>query len=329
MHLPAPLALRSTSGGSLQLRGMPNPRESLLAAFFAGRNARTLAAYGQDLTDFRAFLADSGIPTADLDEAAGVLLDAGHGTANAIALGYRAHLVERQLAPATINRRLAALRSLVKLARTLGVVPWTLDVEGIASQAYRDTRGPGTHGVRQLLATLSQQTDARGIRDRAIVRLLYDRALRRAEVVSLDVEHVNLDASAIAVMGKGRRERVWYTVPPQTLAAIRAWLAVRGSAPGPLFVNLSPARKSALERLTGRSLQRNLGKLGERAGLVGRVRPHGIRHTAITDVLEKSNGNVVEAQDFSRHRDVRVLMTYNDNRRDVGGHYAALIADDV
>ena len=48
---------------------------------------------------------------------------------------YRAHLQDRKLSPATINRRLAALRSLVKLARTLGLVTWGLEVEGLRSQA--------------------------------------------------------------------------------------------------------------------------------------------------------------------------------------------------
>lgn len=309
--------------------GASESRRALTAAFFAGRNARTLDAYGRDLADFREFLAGAGVQTRDLDDAAGCLLRGGHGTANAIALAYRAHLLERHLAPATINRRLAALRSLVKLARTLGLVPWALEVASVESAPYRDTRGPGTAGVRQVLAALDGHTDPKGLRDRAIVRLLYDRGLRRAEVVALDVDHVNLELGSVAVLGKGRTERVWYTLPPKTVDAVRAWLAARGGAPGPLFVNLSPARKTAAERLTGRSLHRNLGQLGERAGVAGRVRPHGIRHTAITDVLAKSNGNVVEAQKFSRHRDVKVLLVYNDNRADVGGRLAALIADDV
>src|SRR4051794_40597794 len=87
----------------------------LLGAFLAGRRPTTLRAYCKDLADFAGFL---GLP----DAAAAVELPASGtaGQANVLTLGYRAHLADRGLAPATVARRLAALRSVVKLARTLG-----------------------------------------------------------------------------------------------------------------------------------------------------------------------------------------------------------------
>src|SRR5947209_18006544 len=91
----------------------------LLAAFLAGRNPRTLRAYDRDLRDFARFLG-----AADARSGVALLLDLPHGTANAMALGYKAHLVDRGLKSATIARRLAALRSVVKMARTVGVVAW-------------------------------------------------------------------------------------------------------------------------------------------------------------------------------------------------------------
>jgi hypothetical protein len=93
---------------------------------------------GQDLEDFRDFAKAS-----TLEQAAHSLLTSTLGQANAIVLDYKAHLLGHQLTPATINRRLAALRSLVKLARMLGLVPWKLEVEGMKSEGYRDTQGPG------------------------------------------------------------------------------------------------------------------------------------------------------------------------------------------
>ena len=111
------------------------------------------------------------------DEAARQLLAAGHGPANETALNYRSHLLAIGLAPATVNRRLAALRSLVKLARTLGMVGWALDVPSVRSEAYRDTSGPGRDGFCRLLDQLASRTDAKGVRDRAILRLLYDLGL--------------------------------------------------------------------------------------------------------------------------------------------------------
>ena len=295
----------------------PRAREGLVALFLSGRSARTLQAYRDDVEDYRAFV---GAPT--LDAAAACLLESGQGGANAAVLAYRAHLLERGLAPATVNRRLAALRSLVKLARTLGLVPWTLDVPAVRSEGYRDTRGPGVDGVRRLLGALADRQDAKGLRDRVIVRLLYDLALRRAEVVRLDVEDVDLAAGTVAVLGKGRREKLVRTLPDATRAALAAWLAVRGTAPGPLLVNADRARKAP--GLTSTSVYRIVRALGASVGLT--VRPHGLRHAAITAALELSGGDVRKVQRFSRHSDVRVLQRYDDNREDLSGEVARAVA---
>ncbi len=87
-----------------------NPYQELINSFLSGRNKKTIEAYRQDLGDFKAFIgADS------LDDAAKKLLSSSQGQANYTALQYRTSMVDKNLASATINRRLAALRSLVKL----------------------------------------------------------------------------------------------------------------------------------------------------------------------------------------------------------------------
>jgi integrase/recombinase XerC len=67
-----------------------------------------------------------------------------------------------------------------------------------------------------------------------------------------------------------------------------------------------------------------VGGLGTKAGLT--VRPHGLRHLAITSALDLTKGDVRAVQKFSRHRDMRVLNTYDDNRRDLAGDVARLVA---
>ena len=141
----------------------------------------------------------------------------------------------------------------------------------------------------------------RGARDRAIVRLLHDLGLRRAEVVGLDVENVDLAAEVVCVVGKGRTEEEQLTLPGPTAMALREWLALRGTAPGALFVNFDRAGKHG--RLSGRSVHRIVKRLGEQAGV--RARPHGIRHTSITQALDKTGGGVRAVQRFSRHADLR------------------------
>jgi integrase/recombinase XerC len=232
-------------------------------------------------------------------------------------------MIESALAPATVNRRLAAIRSLVRLGRTIGLVPWTLEVPSLKSQSYRDTRGPGRGGFRRLLDELEQSpSKSKSVRDRALLRLLYDLALRRNEAVSLDVEHVDLQAGTVSVLGKGRSDRVALSLPEPTKAALQAWIELRGTEPGPLFVNMDRAGKG--RRLTGRSVARVLKDLGRAIGI--HVRPHGLRHAAITDALDITRGDVRAVQKFSRHRDLRTLTIYDDARRDLGGEVAKLVA---
>ena len=293
----------------------------LVESFLSGRSEKTIRAYRRDLEDFAKWLKSKSIT-----EAANMLLKHGHGDANMLALEYRHHLVDRELAPATINRRLASLRSLVKLAETLGMVPWSLQVPNLKSKAYRDTRGPGRNGVTSMLAELGGKRNPKALRDTAIVRLLYDLALRRAEVCRLDMGDLDLPQSRVAVLGKGRTEKEWFTLPEETQAALEAWLAVRGDYPGPLFTNFDRARKGD-GRLTPGALYKMIRKLGHRAAVS--ATPHKLRHAAITDALDATNGNVRMVQRFSRHATLQTVQMYDDSRSDMGGEVAALIANRV
>jgi integrase/recombinase XerC len=307
--LPVPAAFPHPLGTTAAAR--------LLAAFLTGRSPATLRAYQHDLNDFAAFCA---APTADA--AAALLLARGPGPANELALHYKAHLRGRGLAAATVNRRLAALRSLVKLARTLGLVGWALEVEGVRAEAYRETAGPGVGGIRQVLARLDRRTDAKGLRDRAVLRLLFDLALRRQEVVGLDVEDLDLQAGTVAVLGKGQAGKVKLSLPAPTRAALAAWLAARASAPGPLFTSLDRARKGD-GRLTGGAVYALVRRLGAAAGV--RARPHGLRHSAITAALD-AGLDVRQVRRFSRHAKLDTLLIYDDNRQDLAGDVARRVA---
>jgi integrase/recombinase XerC len=286
----------------------------VFAAWLAGKDSATIAAYRRDLDTFAAFIAPHQVTEF-------LALDAGsaHGTAHA----FRAALLEAGLAPATINRRLSALRSVVSFARMVGAVAWSLELPGVETRAFKDTRGPGVEGFRAMVRPLEEREDPKAARDLAILRLLFDRALRRAEVVSLDLAHLDLDAGTLAVLGKKRRERELVTLPAPTRAALAAWLAVRGTDPGPLFVNFDRAGKGS--RLTGRSVARLVGEASDRAGIAP-VRPHGLRHASITHALDVTGGDVRRVAKFSRHRDLRTLTIYDDNRTDLAGEVASLVA---
>lgn len=296
---------------------------SLVESFLAGRKPTTLNTYRQGLEDFREFIGG-----ADLNEAASLLLGNGHGRANGIALAYRANMLERKLSAATVNNRLSALRSLVQLARTLGMIPWSLEVANVKSEPYRDTKGPGRSAFDRIVHELDGRLTKKSTRDKAAVRLLHDIALRRAEVVGLDLQDVDLDAGTIAVVRKGRTQKVTLSMPGPTQTAVAAWLNVRGSEPGPLFVNFDRSKKGC--RLTGTSLYRIVRALGSKVGT--RTRPHGLRHTAITTACERAAAagiGLEEVLDFSGHADVKTLMVYRDRNRNMQGKLAAMVAGEA
>jgi integrase/recombinase XerC len=312
----------------------------LADGFFARYAGTTLRTYRGKLRMYGAWC---GVP---LDALPAALLGRGAVQVHVDVERYRAHLRdERRASPATINGHLAALRSLVRFLRRVHACAWTLDVPSERATAYRDTAGPGLRAAQALLRAAARQPDARkAARDVALVRLMTDRALRRGEVVGLDVEHVvpGDDGAgragsprAVLVQAKGKREREPLTLPPKTAAALAAWLAARGDAGGPLFIALDPGAgragrrgrtRGAAERLTGEGVARVLAALGVQAGLGARVRPHGLRHTAITALLDAGAG-LREAQRFSRHADPRTLMRYDDNRSDIGGEMARRVSD--
>ena len=245
---------------------------------------------------------------------------------------YRHDLVARHLAPATINRRLAAIRSLTKLARLLGVVPWAIEVYDVPQETLRDTRGPGVETVAEMLSLAAEPRDSHAVRNVAMLRVIFDLALRVSEVVRLDVADLELDRGALWVAGKGRGETDVLSLPEATQAAITAWLRVRGTASGPLFLTLGPRRnrRRNRRRFTSRGIYRIVSELGEQAG--AKVWPHGLRHTAITSAVKAAQEHGVtldEVRQFSRHKNINTLLVYRDRVRDVQGQLAALVADTV
>jgi integrase/recombinase XerC len=300
-------------------------RVDLYSAVLSGRNAQTVRAYEGDFVDFARFLSAS--TAADALDA---LTSIPPGAANAVALSYRAHLTERGLSAATTARRLAALRSACKLAKTLGRITWTLQVEAPRTEPLRDTAGPGAGGWRAMLdVAKTEATTAKGLRDVALVRLLHDLALRRQEALGLDVSDVDLDGGTVAIVGKGQTEPVRLTLPDPVKAALAAWLAVHPDPrpTAPVFVRLDRAGKAST-RLTGRAAHKLVVRLGRRAGLARHTRPHGLRHGGITEVLDRNGGDIRAAARFSRHKDLRTLARYDDNRADLAGQMARLISEE-
>ncbi|MEJ2744799.1 MAG: tyrosine-type recombinase/integrase [bacterium] len=288
----------------------------LLNAFLSRRSDTTRRAYQTDLQDFTKYIAAPNV-----QDAVRQLISQGPGRANSIALQYKGMMIEAHKTPATVNRRLSALRSVIALAKTLGLISWTLEIANEKTASYRDTRGPGVIGVQAILGKVTGETP-KAKRDRAIIRLMYDMALRRGEIASLRLEDVDLADKRLWIKGKGRSgEREALTLPEKTIEALRSWIEVRGQKPGSLFINYDHAGKG--QGITGTALWYLVRRLGMKANL--KTRPHGIRHASITEALERTK-DPRAVQKFSRHKDLSTVLRYDDNREDLGGKVAEIIS---
>lgn len=277
--------------------------DTLIEAFYRGKDPETVRSYQQRLGNFAEFL---GVTTGN--EAAKIFLGQGQGKANLLALSFQDHLLKTKgFSPHYVIGHLTALNSMVKLGRMLGLVTWTLEISRVKAENYKDTRGPGTEAVAQALDKLEKLDDPISVRDRTIVTLLYECCLRRGDLISLDLEHVDWKNRRIWPKRKKRAERTEVELHENGEKVLREWVKVRGEAPGPLFTNFDPSKKGD-GRLSGMSIVR----ICHRYGL---GRPHGLRHTGTTDALEVTGGNIPEVMRRTGHKDPKTLMIYDDNRK--------------
>jgi integrase/recombinase XerC len=228
-------------------------------------------------------------------------------------LQYRQLLIETKLAPSTINIRLSALKSFVDYARQSEQCSFNLaDVTCLKVESYSNTTGIAVTGFKEMLQIPDRST-IKGIRDYAILRLLWDNALRRNEICSLDVGDFD-KSGRLSILGKGKIQKSQIDLSPATTIAISQWLTVRDNyqASAPLFTSLD--RRSKGHRLDGSTIYRLVREFSEAAGIDKVVSPHRIRHSAITAYLDASDGNIRAAQSLSRHANLNTLSRYDDNR---------------
>ena len=247
--------------------------------------------------------------------------------ANLLLLKYTESLAGRT--PSTVNARTQGVRSLVRLARMLGLVSWTLEVPHVKVEPYRDTRGPGTTVMRQLLAATAADETAAGRRNHALLRLMHDLALRRASVASLDLEHWEQGTRCLWVLTKGRTQRRKKDLPEQTQHALEAWVEVRGETPGPLFLRIRNGGHITKDRLRGDGIYRLVVELGRSVKSPRKVRPHGIRHTAITAATRAARAahlGLEAVMAFSDHQNVQTLKFYLDEEDGLQRQVSQMVA---
>jgi len=252
----------------------------------------------------------------------------------AIVLRYKSELIARDLKESTINRRLSALKSLVNFAAKLGKCNWSLDdIQTEVVQSYRDTTGIKPDKIREMLVSIDRSTP-KGIRNFAILRLLWDNALRRNEVVSANISDFDYEGRSLQILGKGRgSQKSLISLNMGTANAIQEWLSYcktdikyknQGTAQ-PLFYAIDHAHYG--HRLTGTAIYQIVSQVAKDVKISKQMSPHRIRHSAITAALDATNGNVRKVQKLSRHKKLDTLMLYDDNRTNMQGEVSSLLGD--
>jgi integrase/recombinase XerD len=271
--------------------------EDFLAALGAERNAsrHTLDAYRRDVRDFLRVL---GARRVRLDRAR---------ADDVLAWMERQHRAGRK--PATIARRLAALRGLYAHLVREGVAGH--DPTEHVEQPRRARPLPRTLS-REAVTALVEAPDVttpRGVRDRALLELLYASGLRASEALALRVGDVNASAGYVQCTGKGRKERL-VPVGAEALAWVARYLRdarprlTAGRAGSPLLF-VGPRGRG----LTRQSLWQIVLRAARRAGLRQRVSPHTLRHCFASHLLE-GGADLRAVQLMLGHADISTTQIY-------------------
>ena len=277
---------------------MPGLIDEFLAYLSAERGLalNTLESYGRDLKQYIGFL-DRADPPAALEAAT-----------TATVIGYLRQLQDEGKAAATVARRLAAIKAFYQFL----VRERRLDRDPTAHLATPklQRRLPRVLTIREVESLLRQPdlTASGGLRDHAMLEILYATGTRVSELVSLDVDHVNLDMGFLRCVGKGSKERV---IPIGSLAiqSCREYLKsgrnrlLRDPAEPGLFLNHHG------RRLTRQGFWKILKKYSRQAHIPTDITPHTLRHSFATHLLE-NGADLRSVQEMLGHADISTTQIY-------------------
>ena len=262
---------------------------------------RTRRAYGVDLRQFAGWAATRGLSPADVDPKA--------------VRRYIAGLSERNLAPSTSARKLAALRALFTSQREHGII--SQNPADLVSSPRRPLVLPRVLSVRDAGRLLDgiPATGPLEVRDRAIFELAYSCGLRAEEIVSLRTADVDHDGEQLRVEGKGRKTR-FVPVGEPAMAAVRVYLQGARQAlvvPGPGPEAGGAGCEALFLSKTGRPLgtsdvRRRLRRWTARTGL-DPCSPHALRHSFATHLLD-GGADLRSIQELLGHASVSSTQIY-------------------
>lgn len=212
----------------------------------------------------------------------------------------------------TQNYHLIALRSFLKFLARRDVK--TLSAEKI-ELGKAESRSLKFLARDQVARLLSQPiiSEIAGLRDKALMELLFSTGLRVSELVKLNRDQINFDTREIGIIGKGRRPRVVF-VSDSAADWVKRYIQERTDTMKPLFIRYGgnkhePINNGENYRLTSRSVQRTIEKYVKKAKLPIKITPHGLRHTFATDLLS-AGADLRAIQEMLGHKNIATTQVY-------------------
>lgn len=271
--------------------------EQFLLFLTAEKNASpyTIRNYGHEIRECLDFLKRQGIESWD-------------GVEREVLRKYLAWLAEQGLAKSSVVRRVSELRSFGKWLQREGHLK--INPFQTLSAPKKPQRLPGVLSVQDTAALLMapDTSNPQGMRDRAILEMLYAAGMRVSELVALDLRDVDRSRAEVRVLGKGNKERIVLLGKP-ALAALEQYLTegrpklIGKKISNALFLNRFGTR------LTARAVQMMLDKYSTQIGLKQPVTPHLLRHTFATHMLD-GGADLRVVQELLGHAQLATTQVY-------------------
>jgi site-specific recombinase XerD len=165
--------------------------------------------------------------------------------------------------------------------------------------------------IEHIIDSIDTSCEA-GLRDSAIIELLFSTGLRVSELVSIDRDRINLDKREFMIRGKGRKDRPVF-ISQAAADKISAYLSARSNSLTPLFIsysrNVKADNSGDYKRLTSRSIQRIINHYAKLAGITKHVTPHTMRHSFATDLL-MNGADIRSVQAMLGHSNISTTQVY-------------------
>lgn len=217
-----------------------------------------------------------------------------------------------ELQKTTLNYHLIALRSFLKWCSKRDITSLSAEKIELAKTSRKQVSFLNKQELSNIFAQPNISTII-GLRDRAILELLFSSGLRVSELTSLNIEHINLQKAEFSIRGKGQKDRPIF-VSPNAIKWLQQYLTTRTDLATPLFIRHGKGKQQAdtsgnYKRLSQRSVQRLVSRYARLAGITKQVSPHTLRHSFATDLL-MNGADIRSVQALLGHSNIATTQIY-------------------